>query len=203
METKILTTFKYASDNDLLSTVHRILGKMEGNTNFPQPPAALETLKKELPGFITALTNASGGDKEKIAIKKASKEVIVGLVSELANYVGATAQGNRALLLSSGFALSRAKGDTSIGDIKDLQVIIGHPGEATTQIKRVTGARAYIHQYTLDPLTSESAWVSKFVTGTRQTFNGLQSKKRYLFRVIAVGLKGQEVISPSVSRVIQ
>jgi hypothetical protein len=203
MYTKILTTYKYASDTNLLSDMHRILGKMEGNSNFPQPPAALDTLKKELPGFIMALTNASGGDQEKVAIKNDLKAIMVDLMTELASYVTEICQGDRTMLLSSGFDLTREKGDNNMSDIKDLQVALGRPGEAATRIKRVTGARAYIHQCTIEPLTSNSVWTSKFIAEPTYTFNGLQSKERYLFRVIAVGLKGQEVVSPEVTRVIQ
>jgi hypothetical protein len=203
MANKILTTYKYASDTNLLSTIHRVLGKMDNNANFPQPPAALETLKKELPEFIVTLTNASGGDMEKTAIKNARKAVMVDLLKQLDDYVTLTSQGNRAKLLSSGFAITREKGDISMGDIKDLQVTINRPGEAITRIKRVTGAKAYIHQYTLEPATSNSVWTRHFVAEPSFTFSGLQSKERYLFKVIAVGVKGQEVSSPEIARVIQ
>jgi hypothetical protein len=118
-------------------------------------------------------------------------------------YVTLTCKGDRAMLLSSGFKLNRATGETSLEHIKELQVTIGQPGEAITKVKRVTGAKAYIHQYTKDPLTSESEWTSKFITDTSYVFTALQSKEKYLFRVIAIGLKGQEVISPVVGRVIQ
>jgi hypothetical protein len=203
MDTKILTTYKYASDQKLFSDIHRILGKMENNTNFPQPPAALAQLIKELPAFNIALTNASGGDQEKVAIKNAQKAIMVNLLTELASYVTATSQGDRARLLSSGFALTREKDDTSMSEIKALQVTIGRPGEAVTRVNRVTGAKAYIHQYTIEPLTSNSVWTDRVVAEPTYTFTGLQSKERYLFRVIAVGVKGQQVVSPEVARVIQ
>jgi hypothetical protein len=203
MATKILTTYKYASDNNLLSAIHLVLGKMDGNANFPQPPAALDMLKKELPAFIAALTNAKGGDMEKAEVKNAKKATIVGLLNELSNYVALTSQGDRAMLLSSGFALTREKSDTSLGEIKDLQVTLGRQGEATTRVKRVTGARAYIHQCAIDPITNNSQWINKVVAETAYTFTGLDSKERYVFRVVAVGVKGQEVVSPEVSRVIQ
>jgi hypothetical protein len=203
MESKIKTSFKHASDSSLLTSIHKIVGKIEGNANFPQPPAAFEQLKNELPVFITALTNASGGDQEKAAIKRAQKAVIVALVTELAEYVRVTSQGNKAMLLSSGFALRRDRSDTGLSEIKDLKIVADRQGEAITRIKRVAGARAYIHQYTLEPLTNESVWVNKVVTEASCTFNGLQSKERYLFRVVAVGVKGQEVMSQVVARVIQ
>lgn len=201
--TKILTTYKYASDTVLLAAIHRILGKMDGNPNFPQPPAALGTLRKELPEFIGALTNASRGDLEKIALKNTRKSIIIGLLKQLDEYVTLTCQGDRGMLLSSGFALTRERGDNSMPDIKDLKVTIDRPGEAVTKIKKVYGARAYIHQCTIEPLTSNSVWVRQFVAEATYTFTGLQSKERYIFKVIAVGVKGREVHSPEVARVIQ
>jgi hypothetical protein len=203
METRIRTSFKRASDSELLSFVHKVLGKMEGNVHFPHLPPAFEQLQNELPGFIAALTHASGGDQEKAAIKRAKKAVIVGLVMELGDYVTATCQGNKAMLLSSGFALRRDKHDTGLGDIREFKITADVPGEAITRVKRVAGARAYIHQYTPEPLTTESVWVNKVVTDPVATFNGLLSKERYLFRVVAVGVKGQEVMSQVVARVIQ
>jgi hypothetical protein len=65
--------------------------------------------------------------------------------------------------------------------------------------KRVTGARAYIHQCAIDPLTGSSAWISKVIAEPIYTFTGLQSKERYLFKVVAVGFKGQEVSAPAVT----
>jgi hypothetical protein len=203
MEHKILPSYKRDSDSELITTIYRVLGKMEGNSNFPNPPAALAAAKKELPEFITSLTDASGGDTLKTERKNIKKAGMIILLSELADYATLTCKGDRAMLLSSGFRLNRTKGETSLEHIKELQVTIGPPGQAITKVKRVTGARAYIHQYTIDPLTGESEWTSKFITDTNFVFNGLQSKEKYLFRVIAIGLKGQEVISPVVARVIQ
>ena len=203
MEHKPLTSYKRDSDSDIVTTIYRIVGKMEGNSNFPNPPAALAAIKKELPEYIASLTDASGGDTEKVERKNSKKGGLIVLLNELVDYVTLTCKGDRGMLLSSGFTLNRAKGETSLEHIKELQVTIGQPGEAITKVKRVTGAKAYIHQYTKDPLTGDSEWTSRFITDTSYAFTGLQSKEKYLFRIIAIGLKGQEVISPVVGRVIQ
>ena len=203
MEHKIVSSYKRDSDSDLVTTLYRILGKVGGNSNFPNPPAALAAAKKELPEYIALLTDASGGDTEKIERKNGKKAGLISLLGEVADYVTLTCKGDRAMLLSSGFKLNRIKGETSMEHIKELQVTIGPPGQAITKVKRVTGAKAYIHQYTKDPLTGESEWTSRFITDASFAFTGLQSKEKYLFRVIAIGLKGQEVISPVVGWVIQ
>ena len=203
MKNIIITAYKRESDNDLVGSIHRITGKMENNPVFPNLPAVYGELKAELPEFITAITKASGGDEEFMSGKKDLRTSMLIKLGILADYVTLTCGGDRTKLLSSGFELNRARGEKSLSIIKELKVTAERAGEANTRVKKVAGAKAYIHQYTPDPLTDESVWVSKFVTDARYTFTGLKSKEKYLFQVIAIGLNGQETASPAVSRVIQ
>jgi hypothetical protein len=203
MKNIIITAYKRESDNDLVGSIHRITGKMENNLVFPNPPAVLGEIKADVPAFITAITKASGGDEEAMSAKKDLRTSILIKLGILAEYVTLTCGGDRTKLLSSGFELNRARGEKSLSAIKELKVTAERTGEANTRVKKVAGAKAYIHQYTLDPLTEESVWISKFVTDARYTFTGLKSKEKYLFQVIAIGLNGQETPSPFVSRVIQ
>jgi hypothetical protein len=87
--------------------------------------------------------------------------------------------------------------------IQDLTVTIQQAGQAVTSVKRVAGAKAYVHQYTTDPLTSESVWVNKVTTGSSHTFTGLTSKEKYWFQVIAVGINDQQMATMPVWKVIQ
>jgi hypothetical protein len=122
---------------------------------------------------------------------------------ELVTYVTKVCNGDRTLLLSSGFEISGTKKPNNLKPIERLEVKIDQPNEAVTKVKRVRGARAYIHQYTPEPLTNTSIWTTKVISLNTHTFTGLQSKERFLFQVIAIGNKGQEVSSPVVARVIQ
>lgn len=203
MKNIIITAYKRESDNDLVGSIHRITGKMENNPVFPNPPVVLGEIKADVPAFITAITKASGGDEEAMSGKKDLRTSILIKLGILADYVTLTCGGDRTKLLSSGFELNRARSEKSLSTIKELKVTAERAGEASTRIKKVVGAKAYIHQYTPDPLTDESVWVSKFVTDSRYTFTGLKSKEKYLFQVIAIGLNGHETASPAVSRVIQ
>lgn len=203
MKNIIITAYKRESDNDLIGTINRVLGKTENNPVFPNPPAVLGEIKADLPAFITSITKASGGDEEALSAKKDLRTNILIKLGIFAEYVTLTCGGDRTKLLSSGFELNRARGEKSLSTIKELKVTAERVGTATTRINKVVGAKAYIHQYTPEPLTDESVWVSKFVTDSRYTFTGLKSKEKYLFQVIAIGLNGQETVSPAVSRVIQ
>jgi len=203
MKRRITNKFKRERDNDLSATTERIIVKMDGNANFPDPPEALATAKKELPGFRESITNAKGGDEEMRFVRKNKRAVLMEVLSELAEYVTAKANGDPAILASSGFELNKERGEKTLLAIKELKVTIDRNNEAVTQVKRVAGAKAYIHQYTPDPITADSVWTNKCTTFNSCTFTGLTSKEKYWFQVIAIGINGQEVVSPIVSRVIQ
>jgi hypothetical protein len=128
---------------------------------------------------------------------------VIASLAEVAEYVTLISNGDPAKLVSSGFQLNKAKGTKALASIKELKVTIDRTGEAVVEVKKVAGAKAYIHQYTTDPLAGENVWVNKVSTNPGYTFTGLRSKEKYWFQVIAIGLNGQETASPPVSRVIQ
>jgi hypothetical protein len=53
-----------------------------------------------------------------------------------------------------------------------------------------------------DPQSATTVWVSETTAHRKHTFTGLKSLATYWFRVIAIGLNGQSVISDAVSRII-
>jgi hypothetical protein len=69
-------------------------------------------------------------------------------------------------------------------------------------VNAVKGARAYIHQYTADPPSETAIWVSVTTAHRKHTFTGLKPLVTYWFRVIAIGLNGQKVISDPISKIV-
>jgi len=190
-------------DNDLISFGYDVKTGMTGNPVFPTPPAALSALEKVLPEYQAAITGARGGDEKMRFVRNDKKAEVIDLLTELAAYVTAICNGDPAKLVSSGFKLRKPRGTTVLSPIKELIVSIDRAGEAITQIKRVAGAKAYIHQYTTDPLTGENVWINQVTTDVNHTFSSLKSKEKYWFQVIAIGVNGQKSPSPLVSRIIQ
>ena len=205
MDNKILKSFTREADGALVITTDRVVSKTKGNAHFPNPPAALAEIEdKALPEYRVALSNANGRDTEMVSIKNDKKAILVGLLMLVADYVTATCKGDRTMLLSSGFKLNREKGETQVlPPISKLEVETGGPEQAVTRLKRVAGARAYIHQYTTNPDGGETAWTSKATTKPSYTFTGLRSGVKHWFRVIVIGDNDQSAYSPSVSRFIQ
>lgn len=195
-------TFK--RERDIVSLCQRVLEKMEENKAvFQNPPAALAVLKTKVPLFQVSLVNAKSRDKEMVAVKNQFKSEIMALLEELGNYVELICNGNKAMMLSSGFDVAEEQTGSKPPSIELIEVELGGTGVATIRVKKQSGAVAYVHQYAMEPPGPNTLWHGEGSTTNRHTFNGLISDKRYWFRVVVVGRKGQKAYSPIVSRAIQ
>jgi len=204
MENVILNTHKHAGDKELITIGYRVVNKTGNNPNFPNPPEELAKAMELLPKFQTSVSDALGRDIEVVNLKNEQKAVLINYLTQLAEYVTITCKGDRGKLLSSGFPVSGEKSATEEDpEIKQLEVELGPPGTATTQVKRLRGARAYMHQYTTEPPTAETIWISEGSKHAYYTFSGLKSTVKYWFRVVAISKSGLTVHSPVVTRVIQ
>jgi len=193
----------YKSQRDLATICKRVIEKMENNPVFPNPPAALAELKKELPEYEASLMKAKSRDREMVAVKNKKKAIILELLDELAIYVLATCNNDQALLLSSGFDITEELRSTPKPAIEILEVDLGVPGEASVKVRKITGTIAFAHQYATEPPGPNTVWVSEESSLRSYTFKGLTTDKRYWFRTVAIGRRGQKSYSPVVSRSIQ
>ena len=201
---KISNEFTRGRDGDLLNTSGKVRQDMTNNVLFPNPSPPLAELQQAEEEYRVALYNAAGRDTVLVSIKNDKRAVLRAILTRLAEYVSSVAKGDRTVLLASGFTLQRGKGDaTTLKQITQLLVDTETPEQAVVSVKRVDGARAYNHQYTIGAVTSESQWISKTITEPSYTFTGLQPGVKYAFRVIAIGPGEQSVHSPIVSRYIQ
>ena len=200
---KITYGYKLSRHSDLITFGYKIKGKMRASSNFSDAPEALTELEKLLPEYQDVTSNTTIGDDEMRFKLKALRAKTLTLLALLADYVTGKANGDPVIMASSGFDVNKARGTRAMKPISVLTVNIDSAGEAVTEVKKVTGAKVYIHQYTPDPLTSDSVWVNRVTTGPSHTFTGLSSKEKYWFQVIAVGINDQQTATTPVSRVIQ
>jgi hypothetical protein len=198
---KSIITFK--NEHDLVTFIKRVVEKLKSNPAFPNIPSALAELEKMLPELEEALVKAKSRDKEWVSLKNDKKAIAIALLEELAQFVIATSKGDRTLILSSGFDVTDEQNTRPVTAIETLEVELGAPGEAIVRVKKATGAVAYVHQYATEPPGPNTVWVNEESTIREHTFKGLASDKRYWFRVLAIGRKGQKAYSPVVSRSIQ
>lgn len=191
-------------ERELTIIIQRILEKMENNTLFPNPPAALAELKKLLPEIQTALSNAEGRDKAMVSIKNDKKASAFVYLQEVADYVTTISKGDRTIIFLSGFEVNDESRKTMDGpSVQTLEVELGLSGEATIRTRKVEGVKAYVHQYCTEIPGPNTLWVNQYSSQGIYTFKGLTSEKRHWFRVIAIGFNEQLTYSPVVAKVIQ
>jgi hypothetical protein len=193
----------FTNEYELASLIENVPEKMKNNPAFTNPPAALAELEKKAPEFRELLRKARNRDKEWVAFKNNKKAQVLALLQEVADYVTATSKGDQALIFSSGFSASEAQSTPPATAIEILDVQLGAPGEAIVRVKKAAGAIAYVHQYATELPGPNTMWVSEESSIRDHKFKGLASDKRYWFRVVAIGRKGQKAYSPVVSRSIQ
>jgi hypothetical protein len=199
-------TAKYSKrEEDLEVKGDRVVETMDNNPDFPDPPPALAELKKEMPEYRASRRNAESGDKKLVSIKNDKKVRVQNLLQQVAEYVTVKSNGNRTLILSSGFDVSNeSRSNKNVPpSIGKLEVELGEAGVAITRTKDVTAVKAYIHQYTTEAPSINTVWVGDGSSYGDHTFSGLSSGKQYWFRVVAIGVKKQRAYSPVVSRFIQ
>lgn len=199
MKKKIIV---FKNEHELVTLIKHILKQLKGNAAYPNPPAALAELEKILPELEEALERAKTRDRVWVATKNNKKAIAIALLEELAEYVLAISKGDQALIFGSGFTAEESNGSDKTS-IETLEIELSAPGEATLHVKNKKGVVAYVHQYTTEAPGPNTMWHSAGSTKGDHTFIGLVTDKRYWFRVIAVGRKGQQAFSPVVSRSIQ
>jgi hypothetical protein len=202
---KIVSSFNRGRDGDLVNESGKVIQDMTKNVAlFPNPNPTVAALMKATEDYKVALYNAKGKDTVMVSIKNDERALLRALLTRMAEYVTSVAKGDRTILASSGFILARAKGEVSkLKPIEKLMIDTETPEQAVLSVTKVKGAKAYVYQYTVGAVGSESQWVSKTITEPLCVLSGLQAGIKYSFRVIAIGPGDQSVYSPVVSRFIQ
>lgn len=204
MEIRISTKYRTSSDNNLLSFGYQVSDILKDNQDYLTIDPAQSELLTSCDSFRVSLSFSSRNDRRLLSAKNDKRAALIAVLDKLAESVTAISKGDKTMLLKSGFNIVGLKTESqALLPIDKLEVEVDVPGQATTRVKRVAGARSYVHQYTPDPLTPNSVWVSETLTDRAHTFTNLESVKKYLFRVIAIGRNRQSVYSPAVARVVQ
>jgi hypothetical protein len=199
LELKTLTPVRLAELMGVVAT------RMEGNMHFPAPPvspAELEALKVNLTQAILA---AIDGSKQSRLQRDALVPDARARLRYVADYVRMVAQGNAAILASSGFQLAKEPGAPQmIGTplIKEVRMT-GRHGEVELRWTGVPNRGAY-HVYIteVEPTQPDAPWDMIGVTGkVTHRIQGLEPYKVYWFCVSATGALGEGMKStPAMGR---
>lgn len=202
---KVLSDYAKLSDANLKVKAENVVVCLTGNTNFPttRPPLADFTAIQE--AYSTALEKTVSGDRILIALKNQARETLLDAMRKLASDINLIANGDKAMLLSSGFDLSAtAEPVTSLEPPADFKIRDGlNLGELHFSCKRVPHAVSYIFEYMANPNDPDSRWVSQSTSSREFTFKNLISGTRVQGRARVIGHRDLESISEIQSRIVQ
>lgn len=203
-KSKIVASWNRGRDGDLAILTRRVLDALRNNLTFPNPPHAYADVEKALEDYLVALSNAAGRDRTMVSRKDDQQAILREMLADLANYVSQTSKRDKTLLSSSGFDLVKEKSSaTPLQPVGKVLAELGEAGEVTLKVDKVAGARTYLFEFTVAPITDSSVWTSIRETNRVYLLTGLASAVKYAFRVGAVGLRGKTVYSDPVTKVIQ
>ena len=190
-DAKVSTGFsgsKY-SDKGLSTKATYIVEKMTGNTSFVTPDPALSEVTAANTKYIAALGKAEYGTKEDTVIKNNLRIELAALLKQLAEYVQTTSDGDEAIILSSGFDLTKKPATVGVLD-KPVNFTIKpgkNKGSINASCDKVESANFYEIAYTETPVTATSIWRQYSSTKSKADVNGFTSGVEYAFRMCGAG----------------
>jgi hypothetical protein len=203
---KIKFEFRHYSDGQMLVFSKGVHVALTGNAFFPTVSPSLATLQSAITAYDAALSLAKEGGRANVAAKNARKQELVDILVDLALDLMKTAAGNQEMLETTGYPLSKTPApQPPIGVPVITRIENGESiGELIIKVKRQTGVKTYVYEYSPDPLSADPQWTSHNTTSIKGILSGLVSGKKYWCRVVAFGSGDQVMVSdPALSRIVQ
>lgn len=175
----------------LISKTNNIVAAMTGNADFPTPTPELTAIIAANSELQTAAEAAVYGDSRVILNRKNKQVIVEDLLRQLAAYVMMTANGDGAMIATSGFELRRLP-EPMPPLAKPLSFVANrgtHDGSADLEWKSVRGSQSYIVEVsTSDPSVGTGNWTTAAITTkVKLKIENLTKGTYYWYRVMAVG----------------
>lgn len=187
METKekVITTFSTMGEANFIELEETILKSMRNNPHFETTTPSLDEIEEAHNAFHATLANAASGAREAVAIKNEKRKVLDALLNKLGKFINLSYEGNHAVLLTTGFKLSKEakKGlipeATKRIDIKDGRISCS----LSVDFDKIPHAKDYIVLYSTDASFEESATTQMLSGKTRVEITDLEKGKEYFVKV--------------------
>jgi hypothetical protein len=192
---KVKLDLKSLTITQLIQKVRTVVTQSTGNsmvTGSPVAVAQLTTATDNLDAKAQAVeVNRQAG--QTLTTEQGNvRGVLEGLFTQFGGYVEIKANGDAALIQSTGLDVRAAATPIgNLGQVLNLSITVGDSdGELDLDWDNVNGASGYLMQRSFDPVTTTS-WVSLDpVTASKATVSNLTSGTKYWFRVAATGSAG-------------
>ena len=179
-------SFSRLSDADLDVFTGGVIDNMTGNASFTTPAVSMAALGTGRTNFANALANMAQGGTAATAAKNATRETLLGLLRQEANYVQGASNNDRTVMLSSGFEVSSTDHTQSQLDTPSIMRILNEvTAQLVLRVTPITNAKSYQFRYG----TVAGQWPGSGISpqARRIVVEGLTPGTTYFFSVRAVG----------------
>jgi len=179
--------------DEKLQLTQNVITGLGDNLNFPNPnppTAQLTTVRTNIIAKTNGIEAAESALRTEYAERATLEEQLDNYLEQEAAYVESVSGGDKAKILSSGFEVRGPR--TQVGPLpapQNLQSFFGaNEGTVACRWDSVRGANSYVLECSLE---ENGPWTQVAVTtAANYIATGLQSGKRYFFRVEGVGAAG-------------
>ncbi|HEY8661587.1 MAG TPA: hypothetical protein VIL78_21300 [Hanamia sp.] len=195
---KLRINFSKYTDANLDLITAFILICMTGNPYFLNPVPPLAEIQAALVKYRAALESAKTRASLSVAEKNEARQELEGLLKDLGLFIMSAAKGNLAVLVSSGYPLTKVPEPRIITNPGYVFLQKGiSSGLLEASVKPEKPAASYLYQIcSTDPESgTEPVWISYVATSGKYVFTNLQPGKKYWVRIAAVGARGQVAYS--------
>jgi hypothetical protein len=198
MKTNIKLALASLSNLRVLALLRQVVSMLTGNLFFPTPIVPLADMTLLADELEDAIKKAKSGDRVSIAERNILVDQAKEMLTSQADYVRAVSKGNRPMLLSSGFELSKERERYGIPlapeKLSSRATKLSH--EVEVRWPKATGILGHrVFMTDQDPVTNPTWEYVDFTSRTSFVFKGLESYKAYWFSVTSINSAGESELS--------
>jgi hypothetical protein len=172
---------------------------MTGNTDFPTPEPSLADITAARVELQTLIARARFGDRRVKELRDLKAAELKTLLNKLAKYVALVANGDRRLIVSSGFGVVKTPEPLPpLERPKDLEAMRSkQEGSVLLDWKSVKGTLNYLVEMTTDdPRQSDPNWsIAGYTSKSKFQVDNLTPGTKYWFRVRSLGARDKSPYS--------
>jgi Fibronectin type III domain len=206
---KAIVNFRRMGPEIVVSTSDAIQAHFDKNPNATAPlPVDLPTVKSATDLLRQKITAAAEGGKTAVSEKNDQKQVVAGLLEQLAHYAEANSKGDLTTFLSFGFTpKASTKKKTAPASESIRKIVPGKKsGEFEASLMPFPDAGSYEVQWApVGAGGAPGAWTSKAFTNIKHAvlITGFTPGTTYVFQARAVTNTGHSDWSESITRIAQ
>ncbi len=196
---RVIINYRYVRDGELYSFSYTIYNKLNNNTNFIFPDGTIDTFLQEIKTYnVIYATRSANNTRTNTQQKNDARDVVLARLRSMAIMVNQQGEGNKEVLLSSGFKLTKTKNDKV--PLEKAKIIEMKPGKTSgvllITLKSCSEARSYLCYLSKVPMPASTDDMKLHVSSSPSfEITGLEKLTEYVCIAANLGADDEKAYS--------